>query len=31
MDWKNRDIQFIQDLPIETMVQIRAKIETLIA
>jgi mRNA interferase MazF len=31
MDWKNRDIQFIQELPIETMIQIRAKIATLIA
>jgi mRNA interferase MazF len=31
MDWQNRDIQFIEALPSATMVQIRAKINTLIA
>jgi mRNA interferase MazF len=30
MDWKNRDIKFIQELPIDVMIQISAKIHTLI-
>jgi mRNA interferase MazF len=30
LDWKNRNIQFIQEVPLSTMNQIRAKIESLI-
>jgi mRNA interferase MazF len=30
MDWRTRDIQFIQELPIAVMLQIRAKMATLI-
>jgi mRNA interferase MazF len=30
MDWKSRDVQFIQELPIEVMIKVNAKIATLI-
>ncbi len=30
MDWKNRNVQFIQEVPIGTMNQIRAKVESLV-